>query len=89
MSRQKKTIAERALEEFKDNIRQSWTYERLTEEERAEVERIFHTVGMVKVLRGDYERCYEQITMIYRAYLYGLGYKRNGGGLHWRETAKA
>lgn len=85
MSRKHKTIAERALEDFKDMIRQSWTYERLTEEERADVEWIFHIIDVGKILAGDYKHCYVQLHISYLAYLYGIGYGREGSrATEWR-----
>lgn len=88
MNTQKKTIAEEAWEDFAATIRCSWTYERLTDEEREEVEDLLDQARMGKILGGEYTRCCKQMSIIYRAYLWGLGFRRDTS-VDWRQPSKA
>lgn len=88
MNGQKKTIAERAFEDFKDMICKSWTYERLTDEEREEVEDLLYQALTDKILGGEYTRCCKQMGIIYSAYLCGLGFRRDKS-VDWRQPSKA
>jgi hypothetical protein len=67
---------EQAREHFIDVILHSWTYLRLTENERSK----FWDV-LPQNLKGTYLQRYETCNNVYGAYLQGLGYKPIG----WRD----
>jgi hypothetical protein len=68
---------DQASEQFIDVIIKSWTWEKLTSIER---ERFFNLLP--ERPSGTFEQRYDCLSMIYRAYLHGLGYQPIG----WRES---
>lgn len=69
---------EKAREEYIEMIRESWTYKRLTEEERARVCSALDSATII----GTWRQRWEQLQNIYSAFLDGCGYTPQG----WRET---
>lgn len=70
---------ENAVADFVKMIRQSWTYERLTPEEISVLNDLFENAE--NVVAGGYKTRWEQMHLIYYAFLRGAGYDP----LHWRE----
>ena len=68
---------ETALNEYMEMIKKSWTYARLTDEER---ERMFEALRRTKLFGKFDQRC-EQLHSVYYAFLLGVGYKP----IDWRE----
>ena len=67
-----------AITDWKNMISESWTWEKLTEEERNKfLELVTENEPYIK---GNYEERQEILGMIYNAFLCGLGYT----GMHWR-----
>lgn len=70
---------EAAIYDFRAMIIESWTYERMTDEETARLSALFDLVE--KRLLGSYEHRWRSLQTIYTAFLSGLGYS----GINWRE----
>ena len=69
---------ERAKADFIKMILDSWTFSRLTEQERG---RLAEALDVVRP-GGTYEKRIEHLHDIYHAFLLGVGYTPTG----WRET---
>ena len=72
---------ENALINFKKMIYQSWTYQKLTKEEKEQLERTFEDTAVKKSIKGTYYQRWETLQGIYHAFLFGVGYTSH----HWRE----
>lgn len=69
---------ENALQEYFNMIKESWTFNRMTEKEK---ERTFDALRFAK-LKGTFLQRWEQLQAVYYGFLLGLGYS----GAGWRET---
>jgi hypothetical protein len=72
---------ENAIYDFENMTKKSWSYERLTEEEKQEWKKtvdfiIFHSYG-----KGTYRTRWDLMQIAYMAFLNGCGYD----GMNWRE----
>ena len=65
---------------FQNVIKHSWTWKRLTEEERQR----FINMDVFERIRGDEQTKIEWLCTIYASYIEALGYNPIG----WRETAE-
>lgn len=63
---------------FQNVIKQSWTWDRLTEEERQR----FINMSVFDKIKGTDKQRVEWLSTIYSAFLIGIGYEPIG----WRET---
>lgn len=72
---------ESALSDWMEMIRHSWTWERLTEEERKRFCSLLSHPGCFH-LRGSYMQRWDYLQDVYFAFLTALEYKPIG----WRET---
>lgn len=72
---------DRAVRDWLEMIVKSWTWDRLTPEERTEFLNIVNRESSLKTITGTYRHRWEVIDLIYYAYLVGIGYKPIG----WRE----
>ena len=73
-----------ALETFVKSMKESWTYGRMTDEEKAEVEAVLrdeYTLAETAIV-GSFKQRWRVCNAIYHAYLMGLGYRNNP---NWRE----
>lgn len=80
----KKGIKENALQEFYTMILNSWTYNKLTKEEKETLCDIIYSTRTENALKGTYAQRWDTLNALYFAFLSGLGYK---GGL-WREDSE-
>lgn len=78
-------IKENALDIFYKNIKQSWTYEKLTIEERNRFEKVIFSVQIQNCLKGTYGQRYEILNSIYHSFLMALDYTPIG----WREESES
>lgn len=72
---------ENAIKDYMEMIEQSWTWERLTEDEQ---NRFFETINSTcatDAIKGDYKQRWGILNAMYRAYIMALDYKPIG----WRE----
>jgi hypothetical protein len=69
---------ESAMEKYMEIMKKSWTYSRLTEEER---ERLCEAIRETKA-SGTFEKRFEMFHAVNYAFLLGVGYSPIG----WRET---
>ena len=73
---------ENVFSDYKDTVVNSWTYDRMTEEEK---DRCFSVIIFAKnqnLLSGTYRQRWQQLNAVYNAFLLGLGYD----GPTWREV---
>ena len=76
-----KPIRERhdAMPYFKDMVKKSWTYARLTESEREWLWNVFGNRAMD--IKGTFYQRYDAYNAMYSAYLAGVGYH---DPINWR-----
>lgn len=75
-------IKENTWFDFSKMIEKSWTFNKMTREEKATWDRIIRSEQAKNTIKGNYNQRWQAFQLIYSAYLAGLGY--NGG--NWRET---
>lgn len=76
---------ENALNDFYEMIKNSWTYERMTEKEKERLSAVlFLDVHIEKVLKGTYSQRWEILQAIYTTFLNAIGYT----DFSWREEEK-
>ena len=71
-----------AKQEYLEMIKQSWTWAKLTEQEREKFSELLEHPCSAVVIKGNYDQRWEACEALYHTYLEGLGYKP----LEWRET---
>ena len=77
-----KRIKENALNDFYEMIKNSWTYERMTELEKRRLSAaLFLDMRTEKALKGSYSQRWEILQAIYATFLNAIGYTDFG----WRE----
>lgn len=69
---------ENAISDFMDMISHSWTWNRLTEDEKKRFSNILYSIEV----KGTYPQRWEALNNYYGFFLEGIGYKPIG----WRET---
>ena len=72
---------EDCLENFKEMIQNSWTYARLTEDEKTRWENLLNRGPETQCLKGNYLQRWRILQAIYDSFLMALDYKPIG----WRE----
>lgn len=72
---------EKALYDFKVMIEQSWTYEKMTREEKDNWERVLNDIRTITCLKGNYDTRWNILQALYMSYLIGIGYD----SFNWRE----
>ena len=75
-------VKENAIEEFKKMTEKSWTYEKMTSEEKRNWQRVINSSRLEKAVKGTFYHRWEILQAVYESYLYALGYEH---GL-WREN---
>ena len=78
MTRQK----ENAISDFMDMISHSWTWNRLTEDEKKRFINILNSIAFRGELKGTYRQRWDIMNNFYTFFLEGCGYKP----FRWRET---
>lgn len=71
---------ENAINDFIDMIKHSWTYEKLTKQEKYKLVEVFNNIRVSKCLKGTYKQRYDILQAIYMSFLYGVGYN----DFNWR-----
>ena len=72
---------ENAINDFTNMIKESWTYARLTENERFAWEESVAWAVDQKVVSGKYSQRWTTLQALYHTFLLGVGYT----GWKWRE----
>ena len=67
---------------FVEMIMKSWTFEKMTENERQRIVDFFYSKRTEDCLKGTYKQRWEILQAIYNSFLMGLDYKPIG----WREN---
>ncbi len=68
------------IEEFKNMILSSWTYDRMTEKEKKTFLKLLAHPRTTETVKGTKKQRMEILNAIYWAYLQGIGYN----GCEWR-----
>lgn len=66
--------------DFSRMIENSWTFNRMTNEEKANLWKTLHQANSMNAIKGAYKTRWCILQAIYRAFLSGLGYN----GANWR-----
>lgn len=72
---------ENALQDFLKMIKSSWTYDRLTENEKKRLLEFYTNININDKLKGTYENRWQTLYMTYHAFLIALDYQLT----NWRE----
>ena len=75
---------ENVLNDYIVMIKNSWTYEKLTEEEKENLKDIFYSIRTENALKGTYKQRRAVLDAIYFSFLKGLNYEPIG----WRENGE-
>jgi hypothetical protein len=75
---------EKVLEDFINMIKDSWTYARLTKEEKENFIDHLSWQRTKHILKGTYKQRWETLNELYWFYLLGIGYK----DFNWRESER-
>ena len=75
---------ENAFSDFMDMIRNSWTYDRMTNDEKERLYKAFEWVECCG-LAGTYKQRFAILHIAYNAFLQGIGYT----DFNWREPDPA
>lgn len=75
---------ENVLQDFKKMIYDSWTYEKLTNFERQQLEKTFESVQLNNVLKGTLKQRWAVLHATYNAFLMGVGYT----DFNWRDDKR-
>jgi len=75
---------EPAVKDWLDMIQKSWTWGKLSEEERKDFLTLLDHPQSNQVIFGDYEQCKNACEALYYAFLCGKGYTRNP--IDWRDN---
>ena len=75
---------EKTLIEFRDMIKKSWTYDRMTQEEKDNIMEVlsYNSQTTINALKGTKKQVWDTLQAIYYSFLLALDYKPTG----WRET---
>lgn len=73
---------EKALYNFANMIRQSWTYGKMTREEKDNWEKVLNDIRTITCLKGNYNTRWNILQALYMSYLIGIGYN----SFNWRES---
>ena len=73
---------EKALNNFIEMIQNSWTYGKMTKEEKDKLLELFNHTITKKALKGSYSKRWEILQAVYYSYLIGIGYDN----FNWRES---
>ena len=71
---------EKAFPDFLAMTRHSWTYQRMTEDEKFRCEKALRNAALLDIL-GSYNQRYSALNGVYYGFLLGIGYT----GALWRE----
>ena len=71
---------EKAFPDFLEMTRHSWTYDRMTDDEKTRCEKALRSAASLDI-QGSYNQRYNALNGVYYAFLLGIGYS----GALWRE----
>lgn len=75
---------EEALTNFIELIKNAWTVDKMTKEEKNRLFETLNNTQTQEALKGSYNQRWEILQAIFTSYLMGLGYN----GYNWRETER-
>lgn len=73
---------EAAIDDFREMIMKSWTYERMTEEETGKLFSVMEWAKSQGMITGTHKQRWMTLSAIYHSFLAGIGYSGPG----WREN---
>lgn len=60
--------------DYLEMIRKSWTYDRMTQEEKEKIHCILLDYRTTDNIKGTYQQRWQALNALYRAFLIGIGY---------------
>ena len=72
---------EHATHYFMRTVYDSWTYDRMTEDERGRLESAIDFADRQGMVKGAFDTRWNVLQAVYNAFLMGIGYD----GMNWRE----
>ena len=76
---------EDAERDFFDVIKRSWTYDRMTEDEKIRFSRVLNSAPVRDAVTGSYDHRRKVLQAVYESFLLAIGYN----GFNWREPEPA
>ena len=76
---------EYVIQDYQQMIYKSWTYEKMTQQEKYQWAEALDHVRITDTLKGTYKQRWDTLQAIYHVYLLGLGYD----GPNWRDKGGA
>lgn len=62
------------LIDFMDMIKKSWTYNKMTSEEKKRLHDVFNDIRLSKALKYNHNHKWDILQAVYASYLQGIGY---------------
>lgn len=75
---------ENVIQDYQQMIYKSWTYEKMTPQERHQWAQVLDHLEITNVLKGTYNQRWETLQAIYHTFLLALNYTWN-----WREEKES
>ena len=72
---------EEAIKLYIDMIKKSWTYDKLTDDEKARLNYVFKWSEEQGLIKGSFKDRWDTLQVLYTSYITALGYSPLG----WRE----
>lgn len=72
---------EQVFDDYIEMIKKSWTFGKMTDEEKANCIELFENINKREDITGTYIQRWKSLNAVYSGYLCGLGYK----GGNWRD----
>ena len=60
--------------DYLEMIKKSWTYDRMTKEEREKIQEILTSGRIKEDIKGTYQQRWQALNALYYAFLIGIGY---------------
>ena len=60
--------------DYLEMIKKSWTYDRMTQEEKEKIQEILTSGRIKEDIKGTYKQRYDALSTVYYAFLIGIGY---------------
>lgn len=75
---------EKTIEKYYETISVSWTYAKLTEQEKERLSKLMFSPCIINSIKGTHSQRWSILNAIYHSFLVGLNYDP----INWREEKK-
>ena len=76
---------ENIIEDYQQMVYKSWTYEKMTPQEKHQWAEVLDLLQITEALKGTYKQRWAILQAIYFSFIMGLGYT----GWNWREESES